>query len=86
MNNATWIVALIAAYWWLGRRHLPDRAVFNMPANPEESDLYQDTVAALRSLGIKNAAAKKRVTTALQKHPRVTDAQELLKLCYEESK
>ena len=64
MEHATWIAAVLAAYWWLGRRHLPQRELFDMPANPEESDLYLDTVAALRSLGIKNAAAKKRLRRA----------------------
>ena len=84
MNNTLFIVAVILAAKWLFKRKVESPVIAGMKHEPLESDLYLDTVAALRGLGVSKQAAKKRVTAAIVDNPNVSDPKELLKLCYQE--
>ena len=84
LGNIGFIVAVILAVKWLARKKLNPVSIAGMKHEPVESDLYLDTVAALRSLGVAKAVAKKRVEDTMQLNPNVNDPKELLKLCYQE--
>ena len=84
LGNVGFIVAVILAVKWLAKRKLSPVSVAGMEHDPSESDLYLDTVAALRSLGVARAVAKKRAKDTMQLNPNVDDPKELLKLCYQE--
>ena len=84
LGNVGFIVAVVFAVKWLARRKLDPVSIAGMKHEPEESDFYLDTVAALRNLGVAKAVAKKRVEDTIQLNPGVNDPRELLKLCYQE--
>ena len=84
LHNSGFTVSVIAAMLWLTRKKPGMVSVAGMEHDPLESDSYLDTVAALRSLGVAKAAAKKRAEAVMLSNPDVTDPQELLKLCYQE--
>lgn len=84
LGNTGFIVAVILAVMWLARKKLSPVSIAGMKHEPSESDLFLDTVAALRSLGVAKAVAKKRVEGTIQLNPNVDDPKELLKLCYQE--
>lgn len=83
LGHISIIVALIIAAKWFSSRRLSAPKVAGMATNPLESDLYLDTVAALRSLGVTKGAATKKVEDVMRQHSGVSDPKELLKLCYQ---
>ena len=84
LGNVGFVVAVILAVKWLTKGKLNPVSIAGMKHEPGESDLFLDTVAALRSLGVAKAVAKKRVEDTMQLNPNVNDPKELLKLCYQE--
>ena len=83
MSYTGFVVAMILAAKWLVSRRKPAPVVAGMEHKQTETAVFDDTVAALRSLGVNRAVAKKRVEEVMRAHPDVSDPKELLKLCYQ---